>query len=42
LTRSYLINGLPQSDSLRRPDRSTLGDFSRVNESQIVLRIDVN
>jgi hypothetical protein len=26
--RSYLINGLPQSDSLRRPDRSTLGDPS--------------
>jgi hypothetical protein len=29
-TRSYLINGLPQSDSLRRPDRSTLGDCSGV------------
>src|SRR5687767_14447301 len=27
-TRSYLINGLPQSDSLRRPDRSTLRDYS--------------
>ena len=33
-TRSSLINGLPQSDSLRRPDRSTLHDFQRRNRPQ--------
>ena len=33
--RSYLINGLPQSHSLRRRDRSTLRDLSRpISESR--------
>jgi hypothetical protein len=31
IARSYLINGLPQSDSLRRPNRSTLGYYTGVN-----------